>query len=318
MLQSKNGLFKGANLSILIILIIVAALILPLLSFAGRDKIYVDKKATGTENGSASHPYRTIKKALKEANDDDEVHIAAGTYEENIDIPRGVEVYGSAEDKVIIKADNNDQAVVKMEHKTKINKVTIRGGRFGIKVDSHAKVSIIECTIKDNKRDGVMIEAGEVSDKRMVSISESTITKNGMSGIFSGARRLSIIDTEINKNDKDGLDFAGGTSAWLSGNRIRENGGSGAKFTLDGANIWTKNNSFSDNGREGLEVNAYGKAGKIDIKKARIAENDNFGVVRVQRKQFPASIWNGFVLQNDNKIFSNGAGNISGITWIVK
>ncbi|MCK9378841.1 MAG: DUF1565 domain-containing protein, partial [Candidatus Moranbacteria bacterium] len=62
--------------------ILLAVLILPFFSFAGTSKIYVNDGASGTQNGSINHPYKTITKALEKANDDDEIHIASGTYKE--------------------------------------------------------------------------------------------------------------------------------------------------------------------------------------------------------------------------------------------
>lgn len=292
-------------------LLLLAILILPVFSFAGTSKIYVDKDASGKQDGSLKNPYKTITQALKKANDNDEVHIASGTYRENIEIPSEVKVYGSDKDKVIIEAKDDDEEVVALNNKSLIDGVTIRGGKYGVEVNENDKASIIKCIIKNNKKDGIYIEKGSVEDKKKVSIIETEIEKNGRSGIFSEKRRLVIIDNFIHDNDSDGIDIAAGSSAWIEGNKMKENDGSGMKVVLDGSEIWTKNNTFYDNNREGLEINAYGNAGRVDINKSKFYKNDRWGIAKVQKGQFPVSVWNGATVQDNNLFWENKTGNVS-------
>lgn len=294
-------------------LLLLAIFIVPAFSMAGNDKIYVDDDATGTEDGSSDHPYSTIKKALKQADENDEVHIRAGSYKENIEIPKGVAVYGSDKDEVTIKAKDENDPAVKMNHKTKLNKVTVKNGDYGVQVGKNDKISIIECVIKDSKKDGIYIKEGDIDDSRKVSITDSVIENNGRAGIYSEKRRLIIVDNEIINNDKDGIDISAGARTWINGNSIKNNNGSGLKLVLDGSENWIKRNTFRDNDREGIEVNALGNAGRIDIKDSRLYKNGRYGIVKVQRGNFAANVWDGLTIQSDNSFWENKFGDSSAI-----
>jgi len=305
----KVNFIKTAGIISLALIFIV-----PFLSFAGNTKdIYVNAKAGSKQDGSATYPYDTIKEALKKAEKSSkkvEIHVSNGVYKENIEIPSKTKIFGEDKDKTIIKADDNEPAV-KMNHKTEINKITVEGGSYGVVIDDEDRASIVKCVIKDNDKDGVKIKAASIEDKYAASISESEIYDNGRSGIYSEKRRLAIMDSFIHNNEGDGIDIAAGSSAWIAGNKVKENEKSGIKLTLDGSNIWTKNNTFYNNDREGLEVNAYGGAGRIDVNKSKFYKNDRYGIVKVNRGNLNASVWNGFTIQADTIYWENKLGNIA-------
>lgn len=297
-------------------IMLVAALMLPVLSMADDKDIYVDADASGKQTGSSSHPYKKIGDAIDDAKNEDEdvnIHVASGTYKENIEVPGDVKIFGSDKDKVIIKGDD-DEAVVKLKHDTEINKVTIKGGKYGVKINDGDRASIVDCVIKDNDKDGVKIEAAPIkNDKYIASITDSKIYDNGGSGIYSEKRQLSIINNEIIENDGDGVDIEGGSSAWIYKNDIKDNNKTGLKLTLDGSNIWVKNNTLRDNEREGIEVNAFGGYGRIDVNKTKLYQNERYGIARVQRGSFASSVWDGLTIQEDSKFWENVIGSLSSI-----
>jgi len=313
-IMTKNNRSK-AMVAIVIAIILIA---LPGFVFSShKDQLYVDADASGTQDGSSDHPYQTIKKAMNKADGDTEIHIAKGSYKENVEMKDGVDIYGEDKDDVVIEADDGDEPVVKMADDTTINKVTLQKGSQGVRVSDEAKASIIECVIKNNDHDGISIEADDVKKSRTVSISENEIKDNGGAGIYSGKRKLSIVDNEITGNDKDGIDIEKGSSAWIADNKINHNDKSGMKLRIDGSNIWTKNNSIRSNNREGIEVSFGGVAGRINIEKSNIISNDNFGIAKVQRLSISGStsLWNSYLTFNGkaNEITSNGKGAISPI-----
>lgn len=293
-------------------LLLLAIFILPIVSLAGGNKkIYVDADANGIQNGSEEHPYRKISQALKGAKKNAEVHISSGIYRENIVIPKGVEIFGSDKDKVIIKAKNSSLPAVKMNHKTEINKVTVEGGRYGIVIDDGDRASVIECIVKNNKKDGIKIKEARVNDKYKANIIETLIKDNGRSGIYSQKRRLVLIDNEIYGNGSDGIDIEKGSTAWIKGNRINHNDGSGLKLTLDGSEIWTKGNTYHSNEREGMEINAYGENGQIDINKSKFYKNDRYGITKIERNHFGKTVWGGLTIRDNNIFWNNKKANIS-------
>jgi hypothetical protein len=299
-------------------LFLVAVFVLPMFVLAGNRKdIYVDGSKSGIEDGTSAHPYHTISEALDHANDRTNVHIAEGLYRDNIEIPKGVEVYGSDSDEVTIRAKKSNKVVVSMKDGSKIDGVTIEKGKSGIWVAEKAEASISKCVIKNNDGDGIKIGYGKVSDKTKVSITKSRIEDNGKSGIYSGKRRLVLINNEIIHNDKDGIDVAAGSSAWIEKNEIKNNKKSGMKLVLDGSDIWTKNNSIRENGGEGAEINAFGGTGRIDMNKNKFVKNARYGIARVARGNFSASIWNGLTVQSSTTFDANSFGTISRIITVL-
>ena len=296
--------------------ILAMLVILPTFAWAGhRQSIYVNAGYSGTENGSASHPYKTIEEALKKADEKTDIHVAKGTYKENIEIPDGVALYGENKEKTIIKGDSDDPVVI-MHNKSKINKFTVKNGDVGIQVDNKAKASISSVIVKDNDHDGIRVEEGPISNERSVSISESEIKNNGRAGIFSKVRRLVIMNNDISDNEKDGLVLAKGVSAWIEDNDIKNNDGSGMVAVLDRANIWTKNNNFSNNKREGVEVSAYGEAGRLDLNKGSIKNNNRFGVAKIVRGSEIGQTFSGLTIQSNVNISNNNLGSVSHLIWI--
>lgn len=310
--SGKSRLFE-VGMSVLI----AAIIIVPFLGFTkSGDKIYVNEDASGTQDGSSKHPYKTIWQGLDKADKGDKVIVAKGTYKERITIPKGVELSGAGKGKTIIKSsDRHDDPVINMKDDTKIWGVTVKEGRIGIYVRENANVEINEVEVRDNRREGILIEKGERTDKEKVSIVKSDIKENGWSGIYSKKRKLVIIESDIKNNNRNGIVLESGVRAWIDDNSVSENKESGMMANLDGADITVASkNTFRKNGKEGIEVSSYGAAGSIIVKKSRFFENGHYGVARISRvANIPASRWNGLVVQSDNVFTGQSIGNISPI-----
>lgn len=293
----------------------------PVFVFSSKSqKVFVDGKAASSGDGSHSHPYKTINEALRKVRENGEIFIAEGTYKENLRLEKGIEIYGNAGDKekVVIQAKDDDVSAVVMGNETRIEKVTIKNGKNGIKVKEDSKVSIKECLIKDNKEDGIIIEGGDVKKSKVVYIAENEIRDNGWTGIYSGKRRLTIENNRIENNGGDGIDIAKGSWAWVKGNQANKNRKSGMKIGIDESNIWIKSNSLRNNRREGLEAAFSGKAGNVEISKSKIFDNGNYGVARVQRNlSASASLWGNYLkFGSGNVIAGNDFGQISNVILV--
>lgn len=317
-MKSINSALKRQKWETIGSILLLAVFVVPTLAFAGgRKDIYVDGSKSGAEDGSLKHPYHTISEALEHAGKKTDVHIAGGTYKDNIEIPEGVRVYGEDKYDVVIVAKKKTKVVVSMQDNTRIDGVTIEGGRSGIWVDEKAEASISDCIIQDNHGDGIKIGWGKVKESTAVSITKCKIEDNENSGIYAGKRRLVIMKNEIINNDKDGIDIAAGSSAWIEKNEIKKNDKSGMKLNLDGSDIWTKSNSIWGNQGEGVEINAYGAAGRIDINKNNVWNNGRYGVARDARARFSGSIWNGLTIQASTTFSGNASGDVSRIITIL-
>lgn len=295
-------------------MLVLAVFVLPVFVWAGNTKkIFVDDSNTGVQDGTVAHPFRTISEALNRAHDDDEVHVASGTYRENIEIPKGVELFGEDEDDTVIIAANDNKSAVVMKHKTTIDKFTVKGGRDGIFVEKDARASIIHCIVKDNDRDGIHVREADVDEKRKVSIVKSEIEDNDRKGIFSEKRRIVLIESDVHGNGNDGADLARGSKAFLDDNVFRNNDGSGLKIALDRSSVFVASgNAFRRNGHSGIEVNAHGKPGTVSINRSKFVDNDDYGIARINRVAVPASIWKGLT-NAGNTFSSNGKGELSPI-----
>ena len=294
-------------------ILLLALFIVPFFSFAKSEKIYVDDNASGTENGSQSHPYKTIKSALKHADDGDKVIVKPGTYKENVEVPEEVKLIGESNSKVIIEAKDDDDPTVYLRDDSEVNNVTIKNGKSGVKVKENAEAKILSCIIRNNDGNGIEVKSGKVEKKSEVVISGNVIKENGRKGIFSERRYISIINNEIKGNKNDGVDIARGSYVSLEGNLIKENRGSGLKLVLDGSSVWTKNNRLAENKREGVEVNAYGGSGKIVFKSSKFVKNDRYGIARIIRGNAGSAVFNGMTVESSVELWENAIGNISPI-----
>jgi hypothetical protein len=297
---------------------LVLAVAVPFLTFAGHSKkLYVDKDASKTQDGSSKHPYKTITQALKKADKNTKVYVSDGEYHENLVVPKSVEIFGQGRDKTIIVAKTDDDSAVYLNGGSTLNKLGIKNGRNGVKVSDGGRVKIIKCKITDNNKDGVIIYDGKLNDSNKVTISETVIEKNGRNGIYSEKRNIVISESDIDRNGSDGVSFKAGVVAWIGGTNFRKNSASGINVTLDGAQIFTKNNTFISNKREGIEVNAYGASGRVDISNSKFSDNTSYGIARVQRKAFFGNIWNGLTVAGST-FSKTGKGEISGVFRIIK
>jgi hypothetical protein len=70
--------------------------------------IYVDKKSTGTEDGSREHPFSTISEAIGKAGPGDSILVAGGTYNERIVMKGGIHLIGAGASVTTVNAPNED------------------------------------------------------------------------------------------------------------------------------------------------------------------------------------------------------------------
>lgn len=314
MQNSKFWLSKEVFMGFALVILVAA----PVLAFGGNKVLYVDEDAKGSEDGSANHPYKSISKALSKAKGGTEVRIRNGEYKENITIPKDVKVVGNSKDrsKVVIKADKKDEPVVTMRDDAELMHLTVKDGKHGVRVEGGAEAHIYNVHAKNNRKDGISLQEAPRKTKQQAVIDKSKVTGNGRAGVYAEKRQLTLKDTEITGNGSDGIDFEAGVEAWVADNRISSNGGSGAVFVIDGSEIWTKNNSIRYNKREGIEVNSYGAAGQVGIKKASLVGNSRYGIAKVARTTSALNGMNAVILGdgvNVNRIEGNHIGSVSAI-----
>lgn len=296
------------------VILLAIVFIVPAISLASKTKeIFVDDGASGKEDGSYDHPYKTISKAISKADGKTKIIVKRGTYTENIVVPKDVKISGKESKKVIIKASNKSEATVVMENKTEISNVTVEGGKNGIYVKDagNGEITIVDCLIRNSRGDGVKIERGDNSSDRKVNIINNKIYENDKSGIYSEKRKLVIMDNEIFDNELDGVDLDQSVKAYIDDNEINQNEGVGLKVRLNKSEITINKNSFYKNDKDGIEVRYEGKGGWINIKKNSFVKNDGFGIVKLYKHDSVDSNFSGLSVESNNNYSENRDGNIS-------
>jgi hypothetical protein len=298
-------------------LVVISAVILSWITVgvnAGSDFIYADADASGTEDGSSDHPFKKIQDALDEARDEErDVYVRAGEYEENLKVWEGIKLQGSDQDEVEIKADDDDDPVIKMYDDTEIRGLTLKDGQYGVLVNDGSNAYVEDCKIIDNDDDGIYAEKSETKNDEKLEVYNSTISDNGWNGIYLEEKKFSIKNNEIFDNDKDGVEFKKGSEGVFEKNRVKHNDGVGLRATIDGSEIYVKNNTFRDNDKSGMEVRAEGAEGLIIVNfKNKFYKNEDFGIVRVEENPFQASQWNrSFEIQEGTNFWDNENGDVS-------
>jgi hypothetical protein len=302
-------------------LFVAVLFMVPMSSFAGTKRVYVDDSNTsGAQDGTSAHPYRTIKEGLKHVNDDDTLQIEPGYYKENIDIPDTVKVMGYDRKGTVIEASDNDRPTVTMNHKSSLERLTVKGGSHGVYVAKKSRATLYRVTIEKSDKDGVHAREADIKkDKYALLIIESEIKNADRAGIFSEKRKVVIVDTEIYDNGSDGIDIAKGSNMWITKNTVRDNGGSGLKVSVDHSSIFVaKKNTFRDNKHEGIEVNAYGQYGMVAIEKSKFINNKKYGIAKIARtKGVPSGVWKS-VTEKDNAFSSNNVGTVSPVLTVLQ
>lgn len=312
-LGRHKSLLLGVTLSVLVVA--------PFVVFGGGHTLYVNKSQTGSEDGSKDHPYNTINEALKRAKNGDDIVVAKGTYKENITLPKEVSLRGAKKNHsdVTIEAKDDDKPAVEMKHGSELSFLTIKGGRHGVRILEDSKAHLYDLRITSSERDGIHVDSANVSSKKRVLIDKVEIEKSDRSGIYSEKRLITVINSDIHDNRGDGIDLAAGTHAWFEDSTFNENRGSGAKLILDGASIWSKSNEFKGNHREGIEISSFGGQGTIGFKRAKVSNNDRYGVAYIGRTAAGMKMFGnvGFGLGiNGSSIQRNGLGNISPVLFV--
>ena len=285
-------------------------------TMAHTETIYVDKDGSGSADGSNDHPYHSIGDALDHAKDGDQVLVAKGSYKESIKIPKGVELRSQSSDRsdVTIEGSSRKPAVT-MAHDSVLSSVTVKNGRQGVFAKEDANVHLSDVLVKSADRDGLYLGSADRDKRHRAYIDKVEVRDCGQAGIYSESRFVDIVNSDIHNNKTDGIDFAANVQAWLENDKIHDNKASGWKVVLDGSEIWTKNDDFRRNGREGVQVESNGGAGSFGLKKSKEVDNGRYGVALIARNAAALPMWKHIFLDT-NSAWGNGIGQVSSVLFV--
>jgi len=168
-----------------------------------RSTWYVDDDAAPGGDGSQEHPFQYIQDAVDAANDNDQIYVCHGIYNESIDITKRLELSGGYEDLYGNDTDGsiiNGGSIAIFVHTMsvdsgKINGFTIQNSGFGIFIDYSSHIEIYNNTIKNNYRGMFIFHSNNDV------ITENIISNNTWSGInIEATDHSTITDNYINQN----------------------------------------------------------------------------------------------------------------------
>ena len=180
-------------------------------SGAPNNEIYVNGSYSGSSDGSADKPYKTIQKALDVAEDGDIIYIFGGFYQEDLIINKRVRIVGSIDevdtvidsrfdkrylievtaDHVTIEgltvSDSDDSTTspigalicLKSNSNQIINNNIVNTSSYGIYIDSNSKNNLISRNYINNTNVGVYVSSSTTND-----IANNEINKCSDYGIY--------------------------------------------------------------------------------------------------------------------------------------
>jgi len=254
---------------------------------------YVSKSGNNGNVGSADHPWLTIQYALDNAPDGGTIHVADGTYEENISFPTGKAIVLKSENGAALTTIDGDGAFIVViinscADGTTLDGFTITGGNGGIFI-LDGTPTIQDNTISGNNSyssgGGIYISGGTPT------IQNNTISENTAvhfaGGIFIANSSSIIQNNTISGNtaESHGGGFFISDSSTIQDNTISGNtaGGDGGGIFIFGSPT-IQNNTISENNVNDDGGGIYISGGTPIIGDTDGAETNNFNTFINNRK----------------------------------
>lgn len=281
---------------------------------AGYD-FYVNKDYEGEEKGTSENPFKTIEKALEKAQEKSKILVKNGTYEEQLVLKNGIEIYGEEKSKTIIKGKNG--STIRGNDNNVIKNITILGGSSGIVFEKKGKIQ--NCIIKNVRKNAIEALAGNSE----LEITNSQITGSGKGAYIQSGRFVTIEKNKFFKNREEGIDLREKIKGTIHNNQIFENGEGGIEIIVGSSDVSIKNNLIKKNKSSGIATQFYShakKTGTIEIKNNTIANNGNYGIVcKAPSGGNPSKdYWNNSIEVTENNIERNKLKSISSSCKIIE
>lgn len=201
-----------------------------MVTLTGADVIYVDDDVNDGNGTSWETAFATINEAVTAASDGDEIRVATGTYYENINLAKHVEIYGSdpcdwdiVSETIVDGNGATDTFKMGFGRSVGVSGLTITGGTYGVYPTSTSSAFIKNCIVKDNGT-GLKIVGCNAA------VSNCIIKDNTNEGIYVGGASLAVKNSIVKGNDT-GVMVNSYCGATLSNCTIVDNVSYGVKKT---------------------------------------------------------------------------------------
>lgn len=151
--------------------------------------IYVDGSHTGQSTGSASQPHKTIQAAVDAATGGETIAIAAGTYDEDVEIEgKTVHLWGRCPGLVELRGSATGNAALFFRagaHDSSVHTLAVTGGAIGVLASGSENLVLDRLWVHDTASRG--INAQNTFGVTGITVRESLVEDVGAVGIFIGA-----------------------------------------------------------------------------------------------------------------------------------
>jgi parallel beta-helix repeat protein len=194
--------------------------------------------------------FNRIAPAIQAARAGDTITIGPGIYNENLVITKSVALRGAGQDQTIIRGTDPAWPVIQIESEqpieVAINSLTIADAKWlrsdqicavaevprgicpnGIQIGGKVKVAIQNSTVSSNGLSGIWTE-----DSSQATIKNSMISRNLLGIVMLDSSQATIENSTISGNEYGGIFLGGSAQASISDNRIFDNKGYGVALAL--------------------------------------------------------------------------------------
>ena len=246
--------------------------------------IYVDKENTsGIEDGTQTYPFNTITEGIDAVAPGKSVIVAAGTYNEQLIMNKGITLQGVEEgSKLITGTEFTGNLITITADDVTISGFIIDGKSYtdiGIYSDSSSSIEISENLIQNHQDSGIFYHGTSDDYPSGIYVYNNEICHNSLNGIKVTGAGPGIMESNIIRNNNCGIKASNGASLEVKKNNIYNNCDSGI-FCRHNSSLLIWGNEITSNGY-GIRVGEqYSDTTNPDIgggTKDGIGKNNIFG-----------------------------------------
>jgi len=214
--------------------------------------IYVNiGNTSGIEDGTQTHPFDSITEGIEAVTSGKSVVVAAGTYNEQLIINKGITLQGAGKENTIISGLGcTGNLITITADDVTISGFTIDGKSgtdVGIYSDLSSSIKISENLIQLHQDSGILYHRTSDDYPSGIYVYNNEIYKNSINGIKVTGAGSGIIEGNIIRNNDCGIKASNNASIEVKMNNIYNNSDSGI-FCRDNSSLLIWSNEITSNG----------------------------------------------------------------------
>jgi len=214
--------------------------------------IYVNAtNATGIEDGTQTHPFNSITEGIEAVTSGKSVIVAAGTYNEQLIINKGIDLWGAGKESTfIIGLGYTGNLITVIADDVTISGFTIDGKSgtdVGIYSESSSSIEISGNLIQIHQDSGILYQRASDDYPSGIYVYNNEICKNSQNGIKVTGAGSGIIESNIIRNSNCGIKASNDASIEVKKNNIYNNCDSGI-FCRNNSSLLIWGNEITFNG----------------------------------------------------------------------